>query len=69
MGYLIVLALPPAQPNPVIGCIGEVLSGAQVPFGGGDGGVAEQDLDLFEFAAGGAAEFGAGAADLYDQNN
>ena len=42
----------------------EILLGAEVAFGGGNGGVAEQQLDLFEFAAGGAAEFGAGAAEV-----
>jgi hypothetical protein len=42
----------------------EILFGAQVAFGGGNGGVAEEELDLFEFAAGGAAEFGAGATEV-----
>ena len=40
----------------------EVLAGAEVALGGEHRGLAEQELDLFEFAAGGAAELGAGAA-------
>ena len=39
----------------------EVLAGAEVALGGEHGGMAEQELDLLEFATGGAAEFGAGA--------
>ena len=52
------------QPNPVIGGVDQILFGAEVAFGGGDGGMAEQELDLFEFPAPGAAEFGAGAAQV-----
>jgi hypothetical protein len=51
-----------SQPNPVIGSMDEVLAGAQVAFGGGNGGVAEQQLNLLQLPAGRAAEFGAGAA-------
>jgi len=39
----------------------EVLAGAEVALGGQHRSMAEQELDLLEFAAGGAAEFGAGA--------
>src|ERR1035437_852412 len=39
----------------------EVLAGAEVALGGQHRGMAEQELDLLEFAAGGAAELGAGA--------
>jgi hypothetical protein len=42
----------------------EVLAGTEVAFDGLNGRVAEEELDLFEFAAGGAAEFGAGAAEV-----
>ena len=54
----------PLQRNSVIGSMGEVLAGAEIAFGGGDGGVAEQQLNLLELAARGAAEFGAGAAEV-----
>ena len=40
----------------------EILAAAEVAFGGLDRGMAEQELDLLEVAAGGAAEFGASAA-------
>ena len=39
----------------------EVLAGVEVALGGQHRGMAEQELDLLEFAAGGAAELGAGA--------
>ena len=42
----------------------DLLLRAQVAFGGLDGGVAEQELDLFDIAAILAAEFGAGAAQV-----
>src|SRR5438270_13266617 len=58
------LILPPFQRNSVIGGMYQVLAGAEVAFGSGNGGVAEQQLDVFELSAGGAAEFGAGAAQV-----
>ena len=48
----------------IVDGLGEVLARAEIAFGGLDGGVAEQELDLFEVAAGQAAEFGAGAAQV-----
>jgi hypothetical protein len=46
-------ALFPPQHNSVIGGVDEVLAGPQMSFGSLGGGVAEQELDVFEFAAGG----------------
>ena len=54
----------PGEAETIIGSVGEVLAGAQVSFGRLDCGVAEQQLDLLEVAAGGAAELGAGAAQV-----
>src|ERR1035437_7832239 len=45
----------------VVDRLREVLACAEVALGGEHRGMAEQELDLLEFAAGGAAEFGAGA--------
>ena len=56
--------LLPLQAQAVIGGIGEVLAGAEVAFGGLNRGMAEQELDLFEFPAPAAAELGAGAAQV-----
>ena len=42
----------------------EILSRSQVAFGGGNRSVAEQQLNLLQLAARGAAEFGAGAAQV-----
>ena len=44
----------------VVGRVNEVLSGAQVSFGGLNGSVAEEQLDLFKLAARRSAELGAG---------
>jgi hypothetical protein len=48
----------------VVDGLRQILAGAEVAFGGLDGGMAEQELDLFEVAAGEAAELGAGAAQV-----
>src|SRR4051794_15358811 len=53
-----------SKEEPVIDGMGEILPGTEITFSGLDGGMAEQKLDLFEVAAGGAAEFGAGAAEV-----
>ena len=50
------------QTEPVVGGVGEILPGAEVAFGGLDGGMAEQELDLFQVTAGGTAQLGTGAA-------
>jgi hypothetical protein len=42
----------------------DILFRAKIAFGGLDGGVPEQELDLLEIAAALAAEFGAGAAQI-----
>jgi len=44
------------QPDSIVDCDGQVLHGAEVAFGGLDGGVAEQQLDLLDVAAGLAAQ-------------
>ncbi len=48
----------------IVDGLNEVLLGAEVAFGGLDRGMAEQQLNLLEIAAGFAAEFGAGAAQI-----
>jgi hypothetical protein len=50
------------QPEIVVHRDFDLLLGAEVAFRGLDGGVAEQELDLFDISAVLAAEFGAGAA-------
>jgi hypothetical protein len=54
----------PFKPQPIIDGFGQVLPGPQILFGGLDGGVAEQQLDLLEIPARPGAEFGAGAAQV-----
>jgi len=46
----------------VVGRVNEVLSGAQVSFGGLNGSVAEEQLDLFKLATCGPAQLRAGPA-------
>ena len=53
-----------SQPQVVIDGDGDFLLGAEVAFGRLDGGVAEQELDLFEVSAVLAAEFRAGATQI-----
>jgi len=55
---------PALKPQIVVDGDGYLLLGAKVAFGGLDGGVAEQELDLFEVSAVFAAEFRAGAAQI-----
>jgi len=55
-----------SQPQIVVDGDSNLLLGAEVAFSGLDGGVSEQELDLFEVAAVLAAEFGAGAAQIGD---
>ncbi len=52
------------QSNRIIDGMGEGLFGAEVAFGGLDGAVSEQQLDLLQIPAGLAAELGAGAAQV-----
>lgn len=49
-------ALTLRNPQPVVDCRGQLLLHTQIAFGGLDGGVAEQQLDLLEGAARLAAE-------------
>ena len=53
-----------SKPQVVVDGDGNLLLGAKVAFGGLDGGVAEQELDLFEVSAVLAAEFRAGATQI-----
>jgi hypothetical protein len=46
---------PEGQVEVVVGALVEILAGPQISLGGLDAGVAQQHLDLFEFAAGLAA--------------
>ena len=48
-----------SQFDPVIRCVHQILLGAQVPLGRLHGRMAQQQLDLFQFAAGRAAQLGA----------
>ena len=50
--------------HPVIDGLDEILFGAEVAFGSLDGGVAEQQLDLLQFPARLAAQFGAGSPEM-----
>ncbi len=50
--------------QPIVYRLVEVLLRAEVAFGGLDGSVAEQELDLLEFASDAAAELGAGPAQI-----
>jgi len=45
-----------SQPDRIVHRHRDVLLGPKIPFGGLDGGVPEQELDLFEIPAGFAAE-------------
>ena len=53
-----------SQPQVVVDGDGNLLLGAEVTFGRLDGGVTEQELDLFEVSTVLAAEFRAGAAQV-----
>lgn len=48
----------------VVDGLNEILFGTEIAFGGLNRGMAEQELDLFQVAAGFATEFGAGAAQV-----
>ena len=53
-----------SQPERIVHGDGDCLLRAEVALGGLDGGVPEQELDLFELAAGFAAELGASAPEV-----
>ena len=55
---------PHVQPDRVADGMGQSLFGPEIPFGSLDGGVAKQQLDLFQFPTGFAAELGARAAQI-----
>jgi hypothetical protein len=50
------------EPQAVVGGIGQILPVPQIALGGLNAGVAEQQLDLLDVAAPGAAEVGAGSS-------
>ena len=64
LGFCLAIALGCilyAELNRVIWGVHQVLLGPEIPFRSLDRGVTEEKLDLFQFAAGCSAEFGAGA--------
>jgi hypothetical protein len=50
------------EPEVVVDGFDQIQSGAEVAFGSLNGGMAKQELDLLEVAAGGPAQFRAGSA-------
>jgi len=52
------------QPNPIVGCVNQILFGAKVALGSLDGCVAQQHLNLFKLATGGAAQLRRGPATI-----
>jgi len=66
------LSLPPANGllsfhsdfHPIVDSLDQILFGSEVPLGGLDGGMAEQQLNLLEFPTRFAAELRAGAPQI-----
>jgi hypothetical protein len=54
----------PLEPQPVVGGVNQIQARAQVAFGGLHTGMAEQELNLFQFPAPGAAQLGAGPSQV-----